>query len=186
MHHSRWASRLISKPVNRTQRMMQPRRRLECHIGRPAQTNKLDRALRSGKLVRRLAARANLGPASARGYCGNEVATTGQWKFKISLELGWDNSRQPHDLCDTCDLHFHRLDSRASASAASRHTNVEFANPRDIRHWIAAQQDRKPPFSRPSSVRGSGQSGKCSSKLAEPRRRNDKPPQDPIPIRMQV
>jgi len=110
--------------------MMQPRRRLECHIGRPAQTNKLDRALRSGKLVRRLAARANLGPASARGYCGNEVATTGQWKFKISLELGWDDSSQAHDLCDTRDLHFDRLDGRASCATGARHSQIKFANPR--------------------------------------------------------
>src|SRR5271156_423479 len=97
-HDSRRTLRLISETMHRAQRMVQSRSRLERHVGSRTQADEFDHALRSRKLVGHFAARPDLGPSSALGYCRNVLAANRQRNLEISRELCRDDSRQPRDF----------------------------------------------------------------------------------------
>src|ERR1700686_4511015 len=140
MHDSGWTVGLKRKPVQRAQRMMQSRSRLERHIGRRTQANEFDHVLGSRKLVGRLATRPDLGSATAAGHLGNALGATGERKFEISREFCWDDSGQPLDLCGTSNLHLNRLDDSNSTGTGTRHSSIEFANASDIRNRIRTEK----------------------------------------------
>src|SRR5258708_31968906 len=181
MHNSRSALGLIVEPVHRAQRMVQSRGRLERYIGSRTQANEFDHALRSGKLVSRLAACPDFRSSPVVGHRRNAFGATGQRNFKIGRELCRDDHGEPLDLLGTRNLHLNRLDNSPSAGTGVSNSRIEFANVRDIRNRIGAQKDGQPPVREARSRRWSWQSGKRFLELTEPRDRNNKTPENPVP-----
>src|SRR5271166_2893705 len=160
--------------------MVQSSRRLERHVGSPAQANEFNHTRRSRKFIAHLAARPNLGSAPATGNCRDVFRTIGQRKFEIYCEPCRNDRRKPRDLFHAGNFHLNGLNDGRPAGPGTRHSIIEFANSSLIRNYIRAHENGEPP-SESRSDRW-WESAQRFFKLPKPRNRNNETSENPIPL----